>query len=71
MMCDFSATARSETDSGISNQEWFQRHGELIEHRIDFDFGLHRLLDGIECYINTRPTMTRSPSPRTGHRSEG
>lgn len=64
------AASRSENESGISNPEWFQRHGQLVEqfadldaypiltslwragqltdHRSDFDFGLQRVLDGIE-----------------------
>lgn len=87
------AAERSEADSGISNQEWFQHHGQLvdrfvdfddypvlaslwdidqlIEHRSDFDFGLHRVLDGIERYITNRPTTTRSPFPQKHHRTEG
>lgn len=86
------AAARSETESGISNQEWFQRHGQLIEqfadfddypiltalweadqlteHRTDFDFGLQRVLDGIEHYINTRSATARSSSPQTRHQGE-
>lgn len=81
------AAERSEDDSGISNQEWFNRHGQLIErfvdlghypilsslweagqlteHRTDFDFGLQRVLDGIEHYIDTRRPSAYSASQPT------